>query len=153
MHPMIADMVWPALYLMARSYTWWGIALGLVIEYFALKGIANITWKRAAIAIVAVNAATSLIGYLAIPLLTLAWEFVLQFTIYQFIHIGTFNPFGWISSIVVIGAITGFPEYLLLTKVFKVQFRSKRSWLWWWLANCASVLVAFITVLIWPVNL
>ncbi len=151
--PILADMVWPALYIMARSYTWWGIAFGLVVEYLALRWIANVTWKRAAIAVIAINAATSLIGYVAIPLFTLAWEFVLSYTIYQVIRLGMFNPFGWISTIIVIGAITGFPEYLLLTKAFKIQFKRKRSWLWWWLANCVSVLIAFITVLIWPVHL
>jgi hypothetical protein len=153
MTPILADVVWPALYIMERSYTWWGIMLGLVVEYLALRGIAHVTWKKAAIAVVAVNAASSLLGYVAIPLLTLGWEFVLEYTVYQVIRLGTFNLFGWVSTVIVIGAITGFPEYFLLTKAFKIQFRSKRPWLWWWLANCVSVFIAFLTVLIWPVHL
>jgi hypothetical protein len=151
--PILADVVWPALAIMARSYTWWGIASGLVVEYLALRWIGSVNWKKAVLAVITVNAATSLIGYVAIPLLTFAWEFVLSYTVYQVVRVGTFNPFGWISTVIVIGAITGFPEYLLLTKAFKIQFRVKRAWLWWWIANSLSVLIAFITVLIWPVNL
>jgi hypothetical protein len=152
MTPILTDVVWPILYILARSCTWWGIALGLVVEYLALRWIANINWKKAVIAVVAVNAATSLLGVVAIPLLTFAWEFILTYTVYQVVRVGTFNPFGWVSTIIVIGAITAFPEYFLLTRAFRIQFRGKRSWLWWWLANCVSVLIAFITVVIWPVN-
>ena len=146
-------MVWPALYIMARSYTWWGIVLGLVIEYFALRLLSKATWQKTVVAVLAANALTSVIGYFAMPWLTFGWEFVLEFTVYQVIKLGTFNLFGWIATVFVMGAITAFPEYFFIKKVMKVEFTRKRSWLWWWLANCASVFVAFVTVIIWPVNL
>jgi hypothetical protein len=153
MTPVLADVVWPALYIIARSYTWWGISLGLVIEYVTLRAIANVSWRKAVLAVLAVNAVTALAGYFAIPLLTFAWEYVLEYTIYQFLHLGTFNPIGWCSTILVMGAITGFPEYLLLRFAFRTEFKRRWPSLWWWFANCLSVLVAFISVVIWPVNL
>jgi hypothetical protein len=152
MTPLFADMVWPALYVMSRSYTWWGIGLGLVVEYLALKAIADVTWKSAAVPVIVVNAASALLGYFAIPALTLGWEFVLSYTIYQVIRVGTFNVFGWIATVLVMGAITAAPEYLLLILLFKIRFKKSRPWLWWWLANCVSVFIAFLTVLIWPVH-
>jgi hypothetical protein len=153
MIPILADVVWPALYIMARSYTWWGIALGLVIEYFVLRLLSRATWQKTLIVVLAANAVTSVIGYFAMPLLTFGWEFVLESTVYQVIKLGTFNPFGWLATVVVMGAITAFPEYIFIKKIMNVEFTRKKPWLWWWLANCASVFVAFVTVVIWPVQL
>jgi integral membrane sensor domain MASE1 len=62
MIPVLADVVWPALYIMARSYTWWGIALGLVIEYFVLRLLSKATWQKMLIVVLAANALTSVIG-------------------------------------------------------------------------------------------
>ena len=35
--PTYADVVWPALYLETRIFTWWAMALGLVIEFFFVR--------------------------------------------------------------------------------------------------------------------
>jgi hypothetical protein len=145
-------MVWPGIFLMQRYYTWWAILLGLVVEYFALRLIANSSWKRAVVAVVTVNTASALIGYFLTPWLTLAWEFILAYTVYQVIQLGTFNPFGWFSTIIIMGGITALPEYLLLKYAFRIQFNKKRPMLWWWLANCISVLIAFLSLIIWPAN-
>jgi hypothetical protein len=150
MTPILADMVWPGIMIMERYYTWWAILLGLFVEYFALRLIANSTWKKAAIAVVVVNTASALIGYFLTPWLTLGWEFILSYTVYQVIHLGTFNIFGWLSTIIIMGGITTIPEYLLLKYAFRIQFNKKKPWLWWWLANCVSVLIAFLSLIIWP---
>lgn len=149
----VADVVWPALFFMERVYTWWAVATGLIVEYVVLRAIARVTWRKAAIATVAVNAASALVGLAAIPLIGFAWEALLDLTVYRLLHAGTFNPFGWISTVFLIGGITGFVEYLLLTRAFKVAFKVRHAWFWWWMANCASVFLAFVTMLLWPVSL
>ena len=148
----LANMVWPALYLMERYYSWWAIAAGLIIEYAVLRLISKSKPWTAVWAVLAANALTALVGYFTIPYLTLAWEYILSFTVYQLIDVGTFNPFGWISSIIIMAAITAFPELLVIRKAFDIEMK-KEAWLYWWLANMASVALAFITVLIWPVEL
>ena len=121
-------------------------------RYAILRAISNEKQAKIAYSVLAANAFTALVGYFAIPYLTFAWEFALSYTVYQLIDVGTFNPFGWISSIIVMAAITAFPELLIIRKIFKVEM-NERSWLYWWGANIASVSLAFITVLIWPVEL
>jgi hypothetical protein len=148
----LANMVWPALYLMERYYSWWAIALGLIIEYTVLRYISNENQKKIIYSVFISNALTALVGYFAIPYLTLAWEFVLSFTVYQLLDVGTFNPFGWFSSIIIMAAITAFPELLIIRKIFKIELK-KNAWIYLWGANIASVALAFITVLIWPVKL
>jgi hypothetical protein len=45
----IADLVWPALLLEGRILTWWAILAGLIIEYFFVRMITDLSrWKGGA---------------------------------------------------------------------------------------------------------
>ena len=74
MAPIGTAAVWPALLLEGRILTWWAILVGLVVEYFFVRNITELSWSRAALADVAMNAATSVIGILLIPISGIAWE-------------------------------------------------------------------------------
>ena len=147
----LANIVWPALYILARQFTWWAIALSLVIEFVALRVLATGSWRRVFAAVVVGNFATAVLGYLTLPWITMAWEYALHLTVYQLIEVGAFNPFAWVASIVIISAFSAFGELLVISRVFKMTLRRK-GWIYWWLANAATVAVAFITTMIWPVT-
>ena len=148
----LANVVWPALYILSRYYTWWAIVFGLLVECFALRFISTTNTNKAVLAVVTANLVTAVVGYFALPWITFGWEFALGYTVYQLLDVGTFNPFGWITSVLLISALTAFPELLIIRQVFKIELR-KNAWLFWWIANAISVLLAFITVLIWPVRI
>jgi hypothetical protein len=57
-----ADMVWPALLLENRLLTWWAILVGLFVEYFFVRRITHLSFSRAALADVCMNAASALLG-------------------------------------------------------------------------------------------
>jgi hypothetical protein len=148
----LSNLVWPALYILARYYTWWAIGFGLLVECLALRSLSKAPWKKSVTAVVIANLATAVIGYFVLPWATFAWEAALDLSVYQFIGVGTFNIFGWISSVVIMSGLTAFPELVIIRKCFMIPLRNK-AWRWWWLANAVSVLLAFITVMIWPVEL
>jgi hypothetical protein len=147
----LANVVWPALYILSRYYTWWAIGIGLLIECVVLRLLTKDSAKKVVLAVAVANLITAIIGYFTIPWITLGWDFALEYTVYQLLDVGTFNPFGWITSILLISAITAFPELLIIQKLFKIELRT-RAWTYWWAANALSVLLAFLTVLIWPVQ-
>lgn len=148
----LTNVVWPALYIISRYYTWWAIGTGLVIECVALRLLTKNRAKKAVLAVLAANLITAIVGYFTIPWITLGWEFALEYTVYQLVDVGTFNPFGWFTSILLISAITAFPELLIIRKAFRIELRTN-AWRYWWIANVLSVLLAFLTVLIWPVEM
>lgn len=71
----IANVVWPALYLSQRYYTWWAIGLGLLIEACVLYSITRNKPTRCLLIAVVANAISAGIGYFAFIWVGLAWEF------------------------------------------------------------------------------
>ena len=57
-----ANMVWPALYLETRLFTWWAISVGLVVEYLFVRHLFSLEPKRAVIADVSANAVSAIAG-------------------------------------------------------------------------------------------
>jgi hypothetical protein len=92
MHFVLADVVWPALFLAGRMMAWWAIGLGLVVELFFVRFLTGFGWLKSALADVAMNAALSLLGFILIPLAGIAWESSVGIALYKLFNIGTFNP-------------------------------------------------------------
>ena len=61
-------MVWPSLYILSQVYCWYVIALGLVVEYFAVKFFGKVTWGKSAIIVALMNAISALVGWVLIPI-------------------------------------------------------------------------------------
>ena len=149
----LGDMVWPALFIMARYYSWWAILFGLIVEYLALRALTNEKVGRSIFLVLVANAVTAAIGYFVIPWITLLWELLVHTTIYPLLGIhATFNALGWVLNILVISAITAFPEWLIIRAVFKVKCK-KMAWLGWWFANSLSVALAVLTLFVWEQQL
>jgi hypothetical protein len=148
-----ANVVWPALYLETRLFSWWAICVGLLVEYLFVRKLFEVTPLKAVIATIAANAASAILGILLIPLAGIAWEVFPGLLIYHVLKIGTFNPITWCATFLIACAVNVVLEGLVYKKAFKFNFLFKsRKFLWFMLANTASVGVATASLIINPVQ-
>ena len=153
MHPFFADVVWPALLLEGRILTWWAILIGLIVEYFVVRGITNLSFSRAAFADVAMNAGSAILGILLIPIAGIIWEIFPGMIIYKVFNIGTFNLGTWIATILMAAAINTFIERFVLRKVFKQPVVGKRGFWLLFAGNAISISIAFASIIYKPPQL
>ena len=66
-----ANAVWPALYLETRLFSLWPILIGLVVEYFFVLKLLVAVPKQAAIATIAANTASALLGIIIIKFIVI----------------------------------------------------------------------------------
>ena len=147
--PMFADMIWPAAFLESRLLTVWIISAGLFIEYFFVWRLTPLGAWRSILADLAMNAASTLLGIILIPLAGLAWEFFPGIVLYKLFDVGTFNPGTWTATFLLAVVINSGLELLVL----KLAFRQPASGgLFWWLclANSLSVGLAMASLLVYP---
>jgi hypothetical protein len=149
--PAGADLVWPALFLETRLITWWTIAIGLVVEFFFVRTLFSLTVKKAAIATVAANAVSALLGVPLIPLAGIAWEFFPAQLYMGALKWGTFNPITWAATFVLACLITTVIEALVYRYAFKFTVR-RREFSWLLFANALSIGVAFGSLFVVPVK-
>lgn len=148
----MANMVWPAVYLQSRLFTWWAIGLGLLIEFFAIRAIYKLTWRRSAIATVSANVGSTALGIVLIPLAGLAWEFFPGIIYNGLLGWGTFNPVTWIATFIIACLINALIEGLVLKFFFRLTLGHKRFWLLA-AANSISVGIAFASLFLFAPQL
>ncbi len=108
----------------------------------------------AIMAVVAANAASALIGYILIPILGLGWEFTLGQLVNYVLDVGTFNPISWGATFLLACAANVVVEGAVYKYVFKNGFRYKSMhFVWFMLANMASVGVALYSLSVVPLQL
>ena len=149
MIPVFADVVWPALFLESRLFSWWAIGLGLVVELFFVRWLTALDWRKSIIANLTMNAASSLLGIVLIPLMGIVWEFVPGIVLYRVFDVGTFNPGTWVATFLMAVFINAGLESLVLRLIFK-QKVGKRVFWWLSIANSLSVGLAFGSIFVHP---
>ena len=142
---LVADMVWPALFIEQRLLSFWSIGLGLLIEYLFVRRLTTLSVGRSILADLTMNAASSLLGIVLIPLIGLAWELSAGILINGLLHFGTFNPIGWTATIVLAAFVNSVVESTVLRFVFR-QSPAKRIFWWLVLANAITVALAFASL-------
>lgn len=148
-----ANMVWPALYLETRLFSWWAISVGLLIEYLFVRKFLDTTVTQALLATVAANIASAVLGIVLIPLAGVAWEVFPGLLFYHLLNMGTFNPITWVATFILACAVNVAIEGLVYKKAFKLGFLYKsKLFFWFMLANAASVGVAMVSLVINPVQ-
>ncbi len=148
--PARADVVWPALFLETRLVTWWAISAGLVAEYLFIRHLFGFGIKKSLLADVSINAASTLLGILLIPIAGIAWEFFPGIILYKVFNVGTFNPGTWVATFLMAVAINAALESLVIRWVFKTKV-GKRGFWGLFLANAISVGIAFGSLFVmWP---
>ena len=148
--PARADVVWPALYLETRLVTWWAITVGLVAEYIFVRQLLGFGVRKALLADVCMNFASTLLGILLIPIAGLAWEFFPGSVLYRIFDVGTFNPGTWVMTFLFAVAINAALESLVIRWAFKTKL-GKRGFWGLVVANAVSVGLAFGSLFVlWP---
>ncbi len=151
--PLYADVVWPALVLEQRLISVVPITAGLVVEWLALWfGGFGLSWKRAAVVDVVMNAVSSALGIVLIPALGFGWEVFPGAMLYKVFNVGTFNPGTWAATFVIAVFATTAIEAAVVQWGFKVPLGRRRFWILC-AANCVSVAIAFASLWIRPPRL
>jgi hypothetical protein len=146
----LADVVWPALFLEMRLLSWWVILLGLLVEWPFVRMLTQFPWKKAFIADAAMNAASTVLGILLLPLFgLLIWEPIGEATFYHRFNVGTFNPVSWVAALLFAMVLSAGIESLTLRIAFK-QRLGARGFLWLCVANSISAGLAFWSVFRFP---
>jgi hypothetical protein len=145
-----ADVVWPALFLETRLFSWWAIAIGLVAEYLFVRWLFRLSIRRAVVATVVANGISAIAGIPLIPLAGLAWEYFPGSIYMRVLNWGTFNPVTWAATFVIACLINTGIEALVYKKGFKLKVGRREFW-WVFVANAISVGLAFITLFVVPV--
>jgi hypothetical protein len=143
-------MVWPALLLEQKLLSVPVIASGLLVEALVLRFWFAMNWKRAFTASVVVNAISTVLGVLLIPLAGVGWEIFPGLVLYKVLDVGTFNPFTWSATYLLALGINTSIEVICLRRLFGVV-AGNRTWLWWTLANAVTVGLAIVSLAIQPI--
>ena len=87
----LADVVWPALFLSIRMAAWWCVVVGILIEGLALWKFAQVRPAGALLAAVVMNIVSALIGALLLPLLGIRLDALAHATYNAWLDWGTYN--------------------------------------------------------------
>jgi hypothetical protein len=143
--------VWPALSVERKLLSIPVIVTGLLIEALVLRFLFTMNWKRAFTVSVVVNAISTGLGVLLIPLAGIGWEIFPGLVLYKVLNMGTFNPITWSATFLFALGITTSIEVVCLRRLFGVP-PGKRTWFWWTLANAVTVGLAFASLAIQPIT-
>ena len=144
--PILADMVWPALILERRILSALPISAGLVVEWLVLwRASFGLSWKKAAVVDLVMNAVSTGAGLVAIPLLGFLWEIFPGLLVYKLFNVGTFNPGTWLATFVMAVLATTATEAAVIRWGFKIPLGSRRFWILC-VANVVSVAIAFASL-------
>lgn len=145
----LADVVWPALYLETRLFSWWAIGVGLVAEYAFVQWLFKLPFKRAAVATFAANTVSSIAGLLLIPLAGIAWELFPGSVYMKVLSWGTFNPVTWAATFLLACLVNTALESVVYKRGFSLSVRRREFW-WIYVANSVSVGLAFGSLFTYP---
>lgn len=147
--PVLADMIWSAMFLQERIVSVWVITGGLFIEYFFVWGSTSLSSWRAFLANLLMNAVSLLLGIILIPVAGIIWEFFPGILLYKVFNLGSFNPYTWTATFCMAVLINSGLEISVLNFIFQQPFEQSLFW-WLCLANSLSVGIAMATFLIYP---
>ena len=143
----LADLVWPALFVSSRLSAWWCVLASLLIEAAALWRFAQVRPLKALVASVVMNAVSALCGTLLLPLFGIRWEAIASSTYNNWFGWGTFNSITQIATWFGATLLTTAIECLVLWLVFAMPW--KRRWVVVVLfANALTVALAGISALV-----
>ena len=138
---LLADVVWPALYLVDRMAAIEVILLGLVVEAFVFRRMLNLTWRRSLLMTLAINSVSALVGWGFIVDWGWHWGIATHERDMSF-NWGSFNPMSWTETCCCAWLVTSLIECLPLYLIAGNQKRLLWSLL---IANFLSVAIAYLS--------
>ena len=146
----LADMIWPAVILEGGILTWWIIGLSLIIEYFFVKKITNTSVKKSIIITLAINAASTIIGIILIPMLGLLLIIPVWLITYFISNGRVVNLIGFITTYILAVFVNNAIEFGVL-KLFKCKL-TKNSFLILLIANAITIGIALLYILLTEIH-
>jgi hypothetical protein len=142
---MFADVVWPALLLLPHLNAWYTIGSGLFVEILVLGTVLKMSPRRAILAGVTMNLASTIVGTAAIPLMGVVWEIFPGLPLYYLFNLGTFNPITWCATFAIASSVNALLELFVLRRFFGIPW-TKRTFVVLAFANALSVGIAFYSL-------
>jgi hypothetical protein len=146
---LLADLVWPALFLEGRLLTWWAIVAGLAAEFLVLRFWLGMENRTAIVADLVMNLVSTVAGIALIPLAGVAWEIFPGSVLYPLLNVGTFNPVTWGATCIIAALINTLLEGAVLDVAFHVRFQRK-VFLAVFVGNMVSVALALGSLFVIP---
>jgi hypothetical protein len=137
------DVLWPALYFSSSYWTWWVILAGLLIELPVVIWSFKLPLKKAIVADLLMNAASAVVGMVALAIAGIGWEIFPGTLLYKLFNLGTFNPITWSATFILAAMINTAIEGFLLRFVFKTQLTVPRLLLLG-VANAVTIFLAAV---------
>jgi hypothetical protein len=137
-------VIWPSVYIQNGMITWWVIIVGLLFEFIVIKIFTKDKYLKSVIMVITVNAISTLVGIVAIPLSGIIGELIFM-PINQIFNIGTFHISHWIFAFLLAVLCNTLIEGLALKFIFKKIF--KQTFLWLFCANILSVLLCALKII------
>ena len=150
--PIVADVVWPGLFLGVKLVGLTVILVGLLVEFCALWLVLKFPWPKAILADVVMNLVSVVPGAVLLGIASVGWEIFPGIAMYQWLGVGTFNPVTWSATFVMAVLINASLESATLRFVFKYPF-SRKVLVTLLVANSVSVAVAGVGLYLKPLDL
>jgi hypothetical protein len=141
----IANLVWPALYVVGRMTAITPIVAGLAVEFVFLRYVTSLRGFRCFSADLAMNFVSALLGIVLIPVVGIAWEFVAAVTIHPLFDVGTFNPATWTATALLAALTNAAVEGQVLKSYFGLT-TNRRFFLQLTAVNLITVSLAFLSL-------
>jgi hypothetical protein len=145
----LANVIWPSLYLVERINTWWIVGISLLIEFLCLIWLTQEKIWKVGLMTLVMNLISTAVGIIGIPLSGIAWELIATITIHPLFHWGTFNPVTWIVSCILAALLNAAIEMMSLIWIFKIRWTAKTFGCLVF-ANGITVSIAYRTILLAP---
>jgi hypothetical protein len=144
-------MIWPAAIIGGRLRSVVPITAGLAVEWLTLWRGFGLSWRKAIVVDVVMNAISAAVGAFAIPLLGLVWEVGPGSVIYKLFDIGMLNPISWSATFAIAVLTTTAIEAAVVKIGFKISLSTRRVCILL-AANSVSVGLAFVSIWTNPRN-
>src|SRR4029077_21253884 len=123
--------------------TWWVVVAGLLVEFPVVRWSFRLPLRKAILADVTMNAASTILGTICLAIAGLIWEVFPGIMLYEGFHIGTFNPITWSVTFILAAVINTWIEAMVLRAGFGCRLERRRI-VALFLANAVTVALAAI---------
>ena len=111
-----------------RYFLLWAIVAGLVVKFAYVVYFTQRSWGRRIAMDVAMNAASSLLSLIAVPVAFLVWALP-SIVLNRVFDIGADDPVNWVALLLIVAMISALSEASVLHFGFKQRLGQKRFWL------------------------
>src|SRR5580704_10943609 len=111
-----------------RPFLLWAIIAGLMLKFVYLRSVIRWAWSKCAVVDLTMNAASSLLNLIAVPLAFLVWT-PPRLAINRALATADSDPVNWFALLLIMAMMSTLSEAFVLRFVFKQRLGQKKFWL------------------------